>query len=95
MSEVIKRVDFSNRFNKLLKKSPLEIKLTFKDRYKLFMHDQFHPRLNNHLLKGKFSGYRSINITGDWRVIYSEYKDDKNNQIVIFELIGTHSQLYK
>ncbi|GAI64559.1 unnamed protein product, partial [marine sediment metagenome] len=35
--------------------------------------------------------YRSINITGDWRALYS--KPDKD--IIIFEALGIHSQLYR
>lgn len=96
MSEKIKRVDFSNRFTKYLKKAPLEIKIAFKNRYKLFILNQFHPQLNNHSLKGKLFGYRNINITGDWRAIYSAYLDKNgDNNVVRFELLGTHSQLYK
>ncbi|MBI2330404.1 type II toxin-antitoxin system mRNA interferase toxin, RelE/StbE family [Candidatus Daviesbacteria bacterium] len=65
-----------------MKKSP--------GRLELFIINQFHPQLNNHSLTGKYKGNRSINITGDWRAIYSEEKDS-----VIFELLGTHSQLYR
>ncbi len=95
MTEKIKRVDFSNRFNKLLKKSPLEIKIVFRNKYRPFLLNQFHPKLNNHLLKGKLSGCHSININGDWRAIYTEYKDNDGNLIIVFELLGTHSQLYR
>jgi addiction module RelE/StbE family toxin len=94
MRKSFKRIDYSKKFLKQLKKSPIEIKIAFRKRLELFIENPFHPQLNNHALAGKFSGYRSINVTGDWRAIFSEY-EDKDTPIVIFEIIGTHSQLYK
>ena len=90
MKKSLSRIDYSKGFNKQLKKAPLSIKIALRQRLGLFIADQFHPQLNNHTLTGKYKGYRSINITGDWRAIYSEEKDAG-----IFELLGTHSQLYK
>lgn len=83
-------VDYSNKFKKQLKKASTEIKKAFSNRLEMFKYDPFHPLLNNHQLTGKFKGFRSINITGDWRAIYSEYGDT-----IVFEILGTHSQLYK
>lgn len=83
-------INYSKKFEKQLKKAPLEIKIAFRNRRELFIQDPFHPQLNNHQLTGKFKGSRSINITGDWRAIYSEFNDS-----IIFEMLGTHSQLYK
>ena len=88
------KVTYSRKFEKQLKKAPLEILEALRKRRKLFTEDQFHPQLNNHSLTGKFKGYRSINITGDWRAIYSQTENDEEITI-IFEMIGTHSQLYK
>jgi len=89
------RIDYSNKFNKQLKKSPLEIKIAFRKRFSIFIKNKFDPRLNNHALSGNLKGYRSINVTGDWRAIYSESKDKKGEIYIIFELFGTHSQIYK
>ena len=86
------KIDYSKRFNKELKKAPLEIKIAFRNRFSLFINNQFHPSLNNHALSGKLKGYRSINVTGDWRAVYSM---DKDKTTAVFELLGTHSQLYK
>ncbi|PIZ96242.1 MAG: type II toxin-antitoxin system mRNA interferase toxin, RelE/StbE family [Candidatus Levybacteria bacterium CG_4_10_14_0_2_um_filter_36_16] len=85
-----KKVDYSNKFLKQLKKAPLEIIVAFRDRLRLFRQDPFHPTLNNHKLTGRLKGFRSINITGDWRAIYME-----TDTAIIFELFGTHIQLYK
>lgn len=83
--------DFSRQFEKAFKKAPYKIQVAFRDRFKIFVKDKFHPLLNNHSLIGKFKGCRSINVTGDWRAIFKEF--DSGN-LVYFEVIGTHSQLY-
>lgn len=85
-----KRIDYSKKFDKQFRKAPLEIKIAFRERFELFLQNPYHSLLNNHALVGFFSNYRSINITGDWRAIYSETREE-----VIFKLLGTHSQLYK
>jgi mRNA-degrading endonuclease YafQ of YafQ-DinJ toxin-antitoxin module len=38
----------------------------------------------------KYLGYRSINITGDVRALYTV----KEGALILFVFIGTHSQLY-
>lgn len=55
------------------------------------MSDEFDDLLNNHVLNGKYNGYRSINITGNIRLIYR--KVDSQNYILYD--IGTHPQLYE
>lgn len=60
----------------------------FKERRNLFLQDQFNPILNNHALSGKYRGYRSINVTGDLRVVYKREGED-----VIFVKIDSHSNL--
>ena len=95
MNKDQQKVDYSKTFDKQLRKSPLKIKIAFRKRLKLFLENAFHPLLNNHPLSGKLSGYRSINITGDWRAIYSSVNNAKGEITVVFEMIGTHSQLYK
>jgi len=83
-------IDFSNKFDKQLRKSPNKIKRAFKERLALFVKDQYHPLLNNHSLKGKLKPRRSIDITGDWRAWYRT-----EGKAILFVAIGTHSQLYK
>jgi addiction module RelE/StbE family toxin len=90
MSKNLKRIDYSRKFDKQLKKAPLEIKLAFRKKLEVFINNQFHLLLNNHALSGNYKGYRSINITGNWRAIYIE-----DNNAVIFVALGTHNQLYK
>ena len=60
--------DFEKSYRKLTEGQ----KKRFKERRNLFIQDQFNPILNNHSLKGKYLGHRSINVTGDLRVIYKK-----------------------
>lgn len=76
-------------FEKYYKKLRISEKKKFKERRNLFLQDEFNPVLNNHSLKGKYLGYRSINITGDLRVIFK-----KNDNIAIFIALDSHSNLY-
>lgn len=77
--------DFKKNYNKL---SP-KIKEKLEDRLRLFSKDEFNPILNNHGLKGKYIGYRSINVTGDLRAIFMR---DANS--ALFVAIDRHSNLY-
>ena len=88
------KVKFSKKFAKQYDRANSKIQISFDKSLKLFLQNPFHPLLNNHSLSGKLSGYRSINVTGDWRAIYS-VADKSEINVVIFEMIGTHSQLYK
>lgn len=95
MSENFPKIDYSRGFLKQLKKATLEIKISFRNRLKLFLTDPLNPLLNNHKLTGQFSGCRSINVTGDWRAIYKEQLLPNEENTVIFLMLGTHSELYK
>jgi addiction module RelE/StbE family toxin len=77
-------------FEKSYKKLKPGEKSMFKERRNLFMHDPFNPLLNNHALKGRYKGYRSINITGDLRVLYKK----ETESAVRFYIIDTHNNLY-
>ena len=64
-------IKYSATFKKQYKKAPKKIQEKVKERVSLFVQDPTNQMLNNHALTGKYQGYRSINITGDWRAIYS------------------------
>lgn len=85
------RMKFSRKFKKQYEKAPKNIQTSFQKKLVLFQKNKFQPMLNNHALTGELKGLRSINVTGDWRAVF---KEDATNG-VIFELLGTHSQLYK
>ena len=83
------RIDFSPLFNKQRKVAPVEIKQAFRDVLDLFSENPTHSSLRNHPLSGKYAGFRSIDVTGDWRAIYREKEDS-----IKFIAIGTHEKLY-
>ncbi len=85
------RVKFTNKFKKQYKKTPAKIKRVFRKRLELFQKDSDNKILINHVLSGRLRGFRSINITGDWRAIY---RVETKSKLVVFVAIGTHSQLY-
>lgn len=77
---------FDKQYAKLLAAD----KQRFKQRIELFKTSPYDKILRNHGLKGKYLGYRSIDIKGDLRALY--YVED--DIIFIFGFIGTHAQLY-
>lgn len=81
---------FSKKFTKQYKKLDQKIKNNLSQRLKLFEENPYQPMLSNHKLAGDFQGYRSINITGNYRLVYKEI--DKTTVYLV--AIGTHSQLY-
>jgi addiction module RelE/StbE family toxin len=89
------QIRFAKKFVKQYEKASIKIQFVFDNKLKLFAQNPSFPQLNNHALTGKLSGYRSINVTGDWRAIYSSLKTEDGITVITFEAIGTHSQLYK
>ena len=83
-------VKYSKRFRKQFRKLRKGERDRFWDRLGLFMKNQNAEQLNHHVLQGKYAGMHSINIGGDLRALFVE----NNGDIILFELIGTHSQLY-
>lgn len=88
-------VKFSIPFQRQREAAPLEIKTAFLEAYDLFMENPLipHPSLRSHPLKERYSGYLSIDVTGDWRAIYKIQKK-KTFMLIIFRTLGTHEQLY-
>jgi len=85
------RIEYSKSFLKDFKKCSVKIRKRFKERLALFIKNPQAILLHNHVLRGKWRGYRSINVTGDWRAIFVAMQDYTR---VRFYAIGTHSQLY-
>jgi addiction module RelE/StbE family toxin len=81
---------FSSSFKKEYIKLSKKLRNRVNERIALFSHKQFDISLNNHMLKGKYKGYRSINITGDLRAHYYLLTKSK----VLFVKLGSHSELY-
>ena len=85
------KITFHKNFDKQYKKLSKEQQKKTRERLEVFLDNSFDPILNNHPLKGKYTNYRSINITGDLRAIYKFIDEDK----CIFVAVDSHSSLYK
>ena len=83
-------IQYLPKFKKQYKKLPKKIRDQFDERVELFSVDPTLPMLKTHPLKGNFAGYWSMNISGDIRALYIIQGDT----MIIFALIGSHSQLY-
>lgn len=84
-------VRFHKNFDRQYKKLRASEQKKFKERISIFLQDEFNPILNNHPLKGKYQGYRSINVTGDLRAVYKL----KAKDVALFSAVDTHSNLYR
>lgn len=83
-------IQTTKTFDKQYSKLKPNVKSQFKKRITTFSVNPFDVMLRNHALKGKYLGYRSIDIIGDVRALYTV----KGDTVVIFGFIGSHSQLY-
>ena len=83
-------IQYLPKFKKQYKKLPVKIQDQFDERLQLFVVDPTNPKLRVHPLKGQYAGYWSLNVSGDIRTLYII----QGEAVVIFGLIGTHSELY-
>jgi addiction module RelE/StbE family toxin len=84
------KIVYSKKFIKQLKKQSAKIQELFYARIIIFEDDPNSASLRNHALQGKLKGYYSINITGDIRALYQIVGDE----VYLYDMIGSHSQLY-
>ena len=80
----------SKRFIKQMATMPQHLRRRALERINLLAKDESHPLLNNHELEGRYIGDRSINVSGDWRIVYTRI----DPQTIYLRTIGTHHQLY-
>ncbi|HCB35713.1 MAG: hypothetical protein A2W52_04580 [Candidatus Taylorbacteria bacterium RIFCSPHIGHO2_02_49_25] len=80
----------SARFRRHFRRCQKKIQATGFARLALLEQSEFDPALNNHKLSGEYEGYRSINVTGDIRIIYKRVPGG-----FYLLAVGTHSELYK
>ncbi len=83
-------IETTKSFDKQYSRLNIKVKISFRRKLELFKVNPFDVSLRNHSLKGKYLGYRSIDVTGDIRALYIT----KGDTIIIFGFIGSHSQLY-
>lgn len=80
----------TTKFKKQYKKLSPRLQQKFDDCLVTFLTNQSDRSLRIHPLKAQYAGYWSMDVTGDLRALFRREGDE----IVIFGLIGTHSQLY-
>lgn len=77
-------------FERQYKKLERSLRKKLAERLQLLASDEHHPLLKNHPLTGEYTGFRSINITGDRRLVYRKIGTDTYQ----LRAIGTHHQLF-
>jgi addiction module RelE/StbE family toxin len=88
------KVKFSKEFIVHYKKADVRIQHQFDERILIFKRNPQYLQLHNHSLRDDWKGYRSINITADWRAIYKEISEETETTLAYFIALGTHEQLY-
>lgn len=86
-------IEFSAQFRKQYFKVGVRIRNKAKDNLLIFKKNPHDLQLDNHELKREWDGYRSIDITADFRAIYIEKKVGEKT-IAYFVRFGTHEDLY-
>ncbi|MHB8913638.1 MAG: type II toxin-antitoxin system RelE/ParE family toxin [Minisyncoccota bacterium] len=76
-------------FIKQMKKLSAPLRQQVQSRVQLLETDTTNPLLNDHKLNPPYESYRSINITGDYRLVYKRIETDT----YYLRAIGTHHQL--
>jgi mRNA-degrading endonuclease YafQ of YafQ-DinJ toxin-antitoxin module len=77
-------------FDRQYKKLPRLLRDKMWERLALLASDESHPLLDNHKLHHPYDGYLSINVTGDYRLIYRKLASDT----YYLRAVGTHHQLF-
>lgn len=63
---------YKKRFQKHYQKLSSPLREKVKGAILCFQSDPFDVHLRNHALSGVFLGYRSIDVTGDYRIVFRE-----------------------
>ncbi len=77
-------------YEKKARRLDQKINLKLNERLALFQSYPSHPLLDNHALSGERRHQRSINITGDFRLIFEQINEDTIRLIDV----DTHHNLY-
>lgn len=77
-------------FERQYKKLSNELRKKVGERLAFLVADESNPLLDNHKLHHPYDGYSSINITGDYRLVYKKI----DAETFYLRAIGTHHQLY-
>ena len=77
-------------FKRQYQKLDRGIREKFEERLHLLVFDERHSLLDNHKLHHPYDEYSSINITGDYRLVYKKLAPD----FYFLRAVGTHHQLF-
>lgn len=83
----------SPKLIKKLKKQNVRLRNSFKKAIEMFSENPNNPKLNNHELRREWEGFRSIDITINYRAIYQELEEG-GEKVAYFVAFGTHEELY-
>lgn len=89
-TQILSGKDFIRQY----KDADVRIRNAFDKRFAVFAKNPMDPHLNNHSLRDAWQGYRSIDITADWRAIYKELTEGEEC-IAYFIALNTHKKLYR
>jgi len=87
------KISFRTKFKKELKqqeKRGKDLQLFLNIAKKLANEELLEKKYRNHPLKGEFKGRWECHLEPDWLLVYF-----KNEEEIIFERTGTHSDLFK
>lgn len=87
------RVQLAPDLTDRIKKLDVRIRKSFKKAINTFSKDSNSLELNNHELKRKWEGFKSIDVTAGFRAIYHEI-EELDESIAYFVALGTHDELY-
>lgn len=87
------KIVFKKSFDKSQSKLDVKIRIKLGEKLRIFSNNPLERSLNNHALVWKYHGFRSINITWDYRAIFREYPSWMY-EFVEFIDIWSHSELY-
>lgn len=82
------KIKYSLYFLKRFKKLNVRIRKSFNKKLSVFRNNPEDPQLGNHPLEREYIGYRSIDVTVDWRAVYKE-TEIAEEKIAYFVDIGT------
>ena len=85
------KILFHREFEKRYRALSRRERKRFKEQLTVFLRDPFDSVLRNHPLKGRYRGYRSINVGGDLRALYRLLDDTT----ALFVTVDTHGKLYR
>lgn len=83
-------IRYSKKFKKQYSTLSPKLQQKTKGSINLWSKDPHNEKLRLHQLSGKMKRFYSIDITGDVRALY----EIVDKEVYIYQMVGTHSQLY-